>query len=124
METCHGDAHRGARLVSRRHHPMTDMPARAHVHTGQLVAFPRISWEREDVGTDPDPDIRFQIRRDADCSASYRQAEPRDRRSTIVDQACPPPFSTQLRYALYALADSERDRVVCLQIYWQRMLKS
>jgi hypothetical protein len=35
-----------------------------------IVARPHIYWQRTDLGTDPDPNIRFQMRRDADLTAS------------------------------------------------------
>jgi hypothetical protein len=34
------------------------------------ATYPHIYWQGTDLGTDPDPQIRFQIRRDADMSSS------------------------------------------------------
>jgi hypothetical protein len=53
--------------------PLTAHAAsRAHVHAqGQhAVALPHIYWQGTDLGTDPDPNIRFQIQRDADASTA------------------------------------------------------
>jgi hypothetical protein len=53
--------------------PVTAYAApRAHAHIGHqhAVAHPHIYWQGTDLGTDPDSNIRFEIRRDADASTA------------------------------------------------------
>ena len=41
-----------------------------HVAYHKVAATPHIYWQGADLGTDPDRQIRFQMRRDADLSSS------------------------------------------------------
>jgi hypothetical protein len=53
--------------------PVTAYAApRGHGHIGHqhAVVHRHIYWEGTDLGTDPDPNIRFEIRRDADASTA------------------------------------------------------
>ena len=57
-----------------------DASPRAHAHIGSrhvvhasgrhFVARPHIYWQGQDLGTDPDRNIRYQMWRDADLAAS------------------------------------------------------
>jgi hypothetical protein len=57
-------AHAGSRTVSHAGGHLT------HARGQQFVARSHIYWQGRDLGTDPDPYVRFEIRRDADLSAS------------------------------------------------------
>lgn len=41
-----------------------------HARRPKVAAIRHIYWQSEDIGTDPDRNIRYQMRRDADLSAS------------------------------------------------------
>ena len=39
-------------------------PSKAHESHQQVTASPHIYWRGQDIGTDPDPNVRFELQRD------------------------------------------------------------
>jgi hypothetical protein len=50
--------------------PRAQVHAHGHLQGHHVAATRHIYWQGTDLGTDPDPNIRIQIRRDADASTA------------------------------------------------------
>jgi hypothetical protein len=60
-------AHAGPRAHA---HAYAHAGSRPFVHGQRFAAYPHIYWQGQDLGTDPDTNIRVQMRRDADSFTS------------------------------------------------------